>query len=83
VADDDRLLIRIADDGIGMSREKVSFLMEYLRSEREPDGSERRIGMKNVFERLAFFYGDHFRFELHSEEGRGTVCEIDIPRKHL
>jgi len=75
------LRVRIADDGIGMSGEQAKKLTEYLQSGVENEGTERGIGMKNVYERLSFFYGEQFRFRLSSREGDGTVCEIEIPAK--
>jgi two-component system, LytTR family, sensor kinase len=65
----DRVLIEVADDGVGMGN--------------RPTGSLHRtgagIGMKNVQERLDVLYGDQARFTVVSNPGRGTMVSIEIP----
>jgi two-component system LytT family sensor kinase len=65
----DRVLIEIADDGVGMSGRPVSMLRR--------TGSG--IGMRNVQERLEVLYGDKARFEVVSNPGRGTLVSIELP----
>jgi two-component system, LytTR family, sensor kinase len=65
----DRVLIEVADDGVGMGN-------------RPPSGLKRTgagIGMKNVQERLEVLYGNQARFEIVSNPGRGTLVTIEIP----
>jgi two-component system LytT family sensor kinase len=65
----DRVLIEVADDGVGMGNRPASALSR--------DGAG--IGMKNVKERLDVLYGDQARFKVVSNPGRGTMVSIDIP----
>jgi two-component system LytT family sensor kinase len=65
----DRVLIEVADDGVGMGNRPASALRR--------DGAG--IGMKNVQERLEVLYGNHVRFEVVSNPGRGTLVSIEIP----
>jgi two-component system LytT family sensor kinase len=64
----DRILIEVADDGVGMSN--GAFTMR-----RTGAG----IGMKNVQERLEVLYGNQARFSVASNPGRGTLVSIEIP----
>jgi two-component system LytT family sensor kinase len=65
----DRVLIEVADDGVGMGN--------------RPESALRRagagIGMKNVQERLEVLYGPQARFTVVSSPGRGTLVSIEIP----
>ena len=65
----DRLLIEVADDGVGMGNRPVSSLVR----------TGAGIGMKNVQERLDVLYGNQARFNVVSNPGRGTLVSIEIP----
>ena len=65
----DRVLIEVADDGVGMSNRPSSALRR--------DGAG--IGMKNVQERLEVLYGAQASFSVVSNPGRGTLVSIEIP----
>jgi two-component system, LytTR family, sensor kinase len=67
--DGERILIEVADDGVGMGNRPASAL--------RATGSG--IGMKNVQERLEVLYGDQARFGVVSNPGRGTLVRIEIP----
>jgi two-component system LytT family sensor kinase len=65
----DRVLIEVADDGVGMGNRPASALSR----------SGAGIGMKNVQERLEVLYGNQARFSVVSTPGRGTLVSIEIP----
>jgi len=65
----DRVVIEVADDGVGMGARPESALS------RQGAG----IGMKNVKERLEVLYGPEARFSVTSMPGRGTLVSIEIP----
>jgi len=67
--DGDRVLIEVADDGVGMGNKPASALRR----------TGAGIGMKNVRERLEVLYGNQARFEVVSSPGRGTLVSIEIP----
>ncbi|MGD0632269.1 MAG: histidine kinase [Terracidiphilus sp.] len=69
----DRVLIEVADDGVGMGNRPVSALPR----------TGAGIGMKNVQERLEVLYGNQARFEVVSNPGRGTLVSIEIPANLL
>jgi len=62
-----RLHIEIADNGVGISEEKL------------PHVYVEGIGLSNVRERLRVLYGADFRLEIESQEGQGTTIRIDVP----
>ncbi len=65
----DRVLIEVADDGVGIGNRPASALRR--------DGAG--IGMKNVRERLEVLYGNQAHFNVTSNPGRGTLVSIEIP----
>jgi two-component system LytT family sensor kinase len=65
----ERVLIEVADDGVGMGNRPASMLPR----------TGAGIGMKNVQERLEVLYGDQARFSVVSSPGRGTLVSIEIP----
>jgi two-component system, LytTR family, sensor kinase len=64
---DNRLRVEIADNGMGISEEKM------------PHVYVEGIGLSNVRERLRVLYGTDFRLSIESRPGEGTVIRIDIP----
>jgi len=64
---DGRLIIAIEDNGVGISKERMTQVFE--------DG----IGISNVHERLRVLYGADFRMDISSREGEGTRTRIEIP----
>ena len=65
----ERVLIEVADDGVGMGNRPASALSR----------AGAGIGMKNVQERLEVLYGNQARFSVESNPGRGTLVSIEIP----
>lgn len=70
----DHLLLRIEDDGIGMSSETIDKLKSG-RMLREKPG----FGIWGTIERLRIFYGVEDIVNIISTEGSGTLIEIKIP----
>ncbi len=66
-----RLLIEVADDGVGIQGRQASALPR----------TGAGIGMNNVRERLEVLYGQDARFTVVSNPGRGTLVSIEIPAK--
>ena len=65
----DRVLIEVADDGVGMGDRPRTGL----------SSTGAGIGMKNVQERLEVLYGAQASFKIVSNPGRGTLVSIEIP----
>lgn len=73
------VLIRIADNGAGMSEEARLAL---LRLEAEPGKEQSQstgLGTRNVFKRLQLFYGRGDLVDIASVPGEGTTVTIVIP----
>ncbi len=62
-----RLVVEISDDGVGIS------------PERQREGFESGIGIRNVRERLHVLYGDDFKLRVDSQPGQGTSIRIELP----
>lgn len=74
---DEYYRIRVADNGVGMSREALEELREKLRTtEIHKTGS---IGIVNVNQRLKIMFGEKYGLTIESEEERGTVVNITLP----
>ena len=73
------LRLYVRDDGIGISREKISKL---LQGNLEQERSMYRftgIGLRNVHERIRIHHGEPYGLRIGSARGVGTVIRIDIP----
>ncbi|BFT70060.1 histidine kinase [Paenibacillus sp. P36] len=85
---DGEILIRIMDDGMGISQDKqetLSAILEDAASDKykldELDASEGGgLGVKNIAERIKLQYGDLYYLTIQSDESRGTTVEILIPK---
>ena len=69
-AEDDKLVVRVADNGIGMTADECEKLM------REQTGG---IGLSNVRQRIANLYSGRGLLELNSKQGEGTEVIYKIP----
>lgn len=81
------LVLTVEDDGAGMDAAALTELRRQLQlaaplpKEKEERESFSSIGLLNVVERMRMVFGDGFRMEVESEEGKGTVIRMFIPRK--
>lgn len=74
--ENDKLHIRLTDNGIGMSQAKLEELLSYL--DQNTDMGEH-VGMKNAYSRLKLCYKNHFTFDIQTWEGEGTRIQIKLP----
>lgn len=89
----ERLTIRIADNGQGMSSEKLKEIQEKLAHfEKHPlwdssfasqlgDRDREGVGLFNTYQRLKIIYNDDCTFFVKSKEGEGTVIEMELVYK--
>jgi sensor histidine kinase YesM len=68
----DRLIIKVWDDGQGIPPEK---LMSVFHS----DGGKKRIGIKNVQDRIQLMYGPDYGVYIESEYLHHTEVRLEIP----
>lgn len=70
------VLLRVEDNGPGMSSERL----EQLRSSLEAKGEGGiGFGFRNVHSRLRLHYGAPYGLTIHSEAGKGTAVTVRIP----
>lgn len=69
--EEDRLVLTVADDGVGMTREQIDALIGQKAS--------TSIGLNNVLSRLSFLYGENYTFDIAAEPGKGTRVWVSLP----
>lgn len=80
VRESDALLISIRDNGIGMTKEKISAILNNKELEKTDGENARGIGLDNVVTRLRTFYNCENIIEITSVgDGMGTEVAISIP----
>jgi two-component system sensor histidine kinase YesM len=70
------VVLSVGDDGVGMSEEQIAAILDAGGTARQ----RRRVGVRNVHERIQLYFGDDYGLRFSSEVGRGTVVEIHLPR---
>ncbi len=81
----DRLMIIVADDGVGMDEEALEKLQQKLQqadgvSELPQKPEHNGIAMENVNNRLRLLYGGDYGLKVSSTKELGTEVEITLPR---
>ncbi len=72
----ERLIITVSDNGSGISDQRLDALNQMLKEGKKISES---VGLYNVHQRLALFYGDEFTFDIRSRLGVGTEICVTIP----
>ncbi|WP_159887793.1 cache domain-containing sensor histidine kinase [Paenibacillus puerhi] len=85
--DKDDLVIEIADNGDGISGEKLAELTESLHgissyANEQTYRQSESLGVANVHARLFLKYGEGYGLTVNSFAGRGTVVSIRIPLRY-
>lgn len=75
----DLVILKIQDDGAGMSKEALASVFQKKASDKRHNG----VGMKNIEDRLKMHYGPDYGLFVESEEGRGTIVTVTIPYKRM
>jgi two-component system sensor histidine kinase YesM len=82
-----KLLLRVQDDGVGMSAERLEEMERFLAEPLESldtnglakDKGSKSYGMLNVQARLRLSFGAEYGIKLESNEGQGTCVTIIHP----
>lgn len=74
--ENDFLRIAVRDNGKGMTEEQAQQLLE---GQNDAHRQFTGIGLSNVRERLALYYGEQGGFSLISAPGEGTEIELTLP----
>lgn len=75
--DGPNLILRVLDNGAGMTQQEVSALISGQRVARK--GGFSGIGIPNIRERLKLYYGERGRLHYSSAPGAGTRAVITLP----
>lgn len=83
ICTEERLIIRISDDGVGMDEETLKKLNRKLGRANDSIGTEDEgkggIALANVNNRIHLIFGDEYGMQVYSLPQRGTDVEISIP----
>ncbi|GJM83014.1 hypothetical protein HMSSN139_55100 [Paenibacillus sp. HMSSN-139] len=69
--------ITVRDNGMGMTPERLREVMSFISGTMEPE--QKRIGLRNVHQRLVLSYGEEHGLQISSEYGEGTEISFTIP----
>jgi two-component system, sensor histidine kinase YesM len=73
--EDEKIIVKIEDNGIGMSKEELDHIYY--------EKSSRSIGLSNVKKRIEYFYGRDDLLSIISEKGIGTTVKVIIPKSNV
>ena len=73
------LVLRVCDDGVGMTEGKLEELRAELRGAKAPSSTQGGYGLSNVNERIQLSFGLKYGLRFESAPGRGTTVEILHP----
>lgn len=79
--EEDRLLLRVRDNGSGIGEEELRELRKRLREEKLPRQVDRGVGLENVHRRLLLQYGNSFGLSITSEPGLYTEVCLRLSRQ--
>ncbi len=74
--DEDKLLITVEDDGVGMTEEQLAHIYD----QKESDETSSKIGVYNVVERLHIYFGPDYGLKFFSEPEKGTTAMLILPQ---
>ncbi len=75
-----RIQISVKDNGIGMSQKTIEkYFSDQAIAELSEKKQHEHIGIAIVYNRLAFLYGQDYRFSVNSRPGMGTEIQIELP----
>lgn len=77
--EENMLMIKIEDDGIGMSAEKVEEINAYINDGEAAENRKQSIGIRNVHQRIKLAYGNEYGITIVSREDRGSCFTINLP----
>lgn len=76
---DNCLIIKVNDDGMGITQENLEKINKKLVLSEENNG--KSIGMINVNQRIKIHYGKQYGLSIESEFGKGTTVTLSLPIK--
>ena len=77
--EDEYMMIQVADDGVGMSKEKAEELNQYINSPENHKDRRKSIGVRNVNQRIKLSCGEKYGLTVESEPYRGSTVILKLP----
>lgn len=79
--DDEKLLIEIYDNGMGMNLQTLEALNNNIQQPRKKSTSS--IGLYNINQRIKLFYGEAYGMEIKSQPQEGTLVTLTLPLHNM
>lgn len=76
------LVLTVADNGVGLTPERLAEVVASLEGEERPSRSGEsgaRIGLRSVHERVQLHYGKQYGLRISSGPGAGTALTVKLP----
>ena len=74
-SEQDRIILSVQDNGIGISAGHMEQLLDDLKNHKESD----HYGLYNIHERLYLTYRDRYELKMESPEGKGLKITLSFP----
>ncbi|HHW00348.1 MAG TPA: histidine kinase [Clostridiaceae bacterium] len=71
----DKIIIKIIDDGIGVSEENLKKILENKNIDKKTS-----FGICSVHDRIRLFFGEKYGLDIKSKPGEGTEVTISLPK---
>ncbi|MEH7112916.1 sensor histidine kinase [Neobacillus niacini] len=72
--------ILIEDTGTGIPKDVLEALTKKI-DEKVTNSDGNKIGILNVHQRIHYVFGEDYGLRIRSQEGRGTIVEMHLPKK--
>lgn len=83
---EERLIINVQDDGVGMAEEDLQSIIQKLRQgkhlEESPSSQSSGIALININQRIILNYGEQYGITFTSTKGLGSEVELSLPVLH-
>ncbi len=76
---EEHLVIKIEDDGVGMSADRVEEISRYINDSNIEDKKRHSIGIRNVNQRIKLACGSEYGITIESSENTGSCFTIILP----
>ena len=77
---EEQMLIRILDNGTGITAERLEQIKQNLEAHQKSCGESHGVALANIARRLHLYYEDRAQLELFSTYGTGTQVTVILPR---
>lgn len=74
------LILRVGDDGAGMTQAELARLRGQLDKAPNTGGSVAHVGVWNIHQRIRLAHGEPYGVEVYSRPGQGSTFTLRLPR---